>query len=193
MSKTEQDMFEVVEWSEDLDLRDFYKTAGEKGFDNNSSQKMLVDSLKSEHVWKVWIVYYKDQAVGSFAAHSLNFLPGYRICVRTCAFSDQIPMANLRTKYGIINHENITSQIYIPVTIEHFGRQNNFYITTHPSDVGTQRAVHTIWAPLMEKTGVVELDTVQEYRGHEQHFWKFNVTEFYKKMKPNPLFAYTIR
>jgi hypothetical protein len=185
--------FKVVEWSETLDLSDFYSTAHKKGFENNSSQKMLVDSLRSEKVWKVWIVYHGDIAVGSFAAHSLDFLPGYRICVRTCAFSDRLPLNNLRTTKGIIDHENITSQIYIPVTIEHFGKNSNFYITTHPSDVGTQRAVHNVWAPLMKKSGVVDLEIIKEYRGHIQHFWKFNVENFYQKMKPNKMFAYTTR
>jgi aspartate carbamoyltransferase catalytic subunit len=41
-------MFKVVPWSAELDLTEFYTTAESKGFTNNASQRMLVDSLSKE-------------------------------------------------------------------------------------------------------------------------------------------------
>ena len=46
-------MFTIIPWSEDLNLTEFYATAEAKGFTNNSSQKMLVDSLAKEKHWAV--------------------------------------------------------------------------------------------------------------------------------------------
>lgn len=184
--------FKVRKWSPELDLSQFYNEAVQRGFENNASQQMLIDCFRREREWAVWIVYRNDQAVASFAAHSLDHLPGYRICARTCAFTDLLPINNMRTKYGIINHQHITAQIFMPVSIDHFGRNQHYYISTHPSAVGTQRAVHSIWAPLLEKKGVIALETVCEYRGHEQHFWKLDVDKFLEELVPMKMFEYDL-
>lgn len=184
--------FKVRQWNPTLDLEGFYREAAARGFDNNASQKMLVDCFKQEREWAVWIVYRNDVPVASFAAHSLDFLPGYRICARTCAFTDLLPINNIRTKYGILNHQHITAQIFMPVSIQHFGQDKNFYISTHPSTVGTQRAVHSIWAPLLEKKKVISLETICEYRGHEQHFWKLDTKRFLSELEPMKMFEYDL-
>jgi hypothetical protein len=36
-------MFTVVEWTENLDLTEFYKLASIKDFANNSNQKIMID------------------------------------------------------------------------------------------------------------------------------------------------------
>ena len=74
--------YKLVKWTAELDLTDFYLEAERRGFVNNSSQKMLVDSLSREKEWCVWILYYNDQAVGTVGAHSLPELGpnAYRIC-----------------------------------------------------------------------------------------------------------------
>ena len=79
-------MYKIVPWSEELDLTKFYTIANAKGFSNNASQKMLVDSLAKEKEWNVWILYYNDNAVGSVAAHSFPEMGdnAYRIAARTC-------------------------------------------------------------------------------------------------------------
>jgi hypothetical protein len=41
-------MFKIVPWSIDLDLTEFYKGAAARGFENNSTQKMLVDCFQKE-------------------------------------------------------------------------------------------------------------------------------------------------
>jgi hypothetical protein len=186
-------LYKVVKWRPDLDLTDFYRECDHRGFDNNSTQSMLVDSLSKEQEWCVWILYYNNTAVGSVGAHSLDIFPGaYRICVRTCAFTDKLHMPTLRTRDGITTHQHVTAQIFMPVCIDWAGEDKDLYISTHPSDVGTQRMVHTVWGPSLEKTGVLQSPVDRHYRGHVQSFWKLNVNEFKKQLDSRPRWLYSI-
>jgi hypothetical protein len=60
------------------------------------------------------------------------------------------------------------------------------YITTHPSDVGTQKLVHNIYAPSLEKTNVLSRSFEREYRGHTQTFWKLNPNVFLEQLNRYP-------
>lgn len=181
-------MFKLIDWSEDLDLDQFYETAEKKGFYNNSSQKALIDCFLNEREKQVWILYYNEKAVGSVAAHSLDILPNaYRICARTCVFTDQLPFTQLRSlNYTCQQHQNITAQFFIPKCIEWAGRDKNLYITSHPSDIGTQRLVHNIYCPALEKIGTLTKEAEIDYRGHLQTFWKLNVDVFYQQLDRLP-------
>jgi hypothetical protein len=172
-------MYKMMPWSEDLDLSDFYAEAERRGFVNNATQKMLVDSLAKEDKWCVWVLYYNNTAVGTVGAHSLPELGdnAYRICARTCAFTDMMPIDHLRTREGITSHQNVTAQFFIPQCIEWVG-EGDMYITTHPSEIGTQRLVHTVWGPSLALTGCLTLAVSKEYRGHVQTFWKLNKDVF---------------
>jgi hypothetical protein len=167
-------MYSIVPWNTDLDLTDFYTESGKRGFINNASQKAMIDCFKNEVDWKVWILYYNDRAVGSVAAHTIE--EGYRICARTCVLTHLLPTTTLRTRNQIINHQHITAQYLMPACIE--WAKEPMYITSHPSEVGTQRLVHTVWGPSLEKTGVLTRAFEREYRGHVQTFWKLNVNVF---------------
>ncbi len=41
-------MYKIIPWSENLNLEEFYNTAKQKGFINNSSKKNLVDCFDRE-------------------------------------------------------------------------------------------------------------------------------------------------
>jgi len=182
-------MYSLVEWSADLDLTEFYAEAGCRGFTNNASQKMLVDSLTREDRWNVWILYYNDQAVGSVGAHSLPEMGplAYRICTRTCVFTNMLPYQQLRgLKYTCQQHQNITAQFFIPACIQWAGKNTELYISSHPSDVGTQRLVHNIYCPALVETGALERTCELEYRGHVQTFWRLNVPVFNQQLKSLP-------
>lgn len=168
-------MYKIVPWTTDLDLTHFYADAARRGFTNNSSQRVMIDCFKNENEWKVWILYYNEVAVGSVAAHSIS--EGYRICARTCVLTDLLPARSLRTRNEIITHQHVTAQFLMPVCIK-WAVSKDMYITTHPSDVGTQRLVHTIWGPSLEKSGVLTKAFEKEYRGQVQTFWKLNPTIF---------------
>ena len=179
--------YKLVKWTPELDLAEFYATAESKGFVNNASQKMLVDSLAKEKEWCVWILYYKDKAVGSVGAHSFPEMgeDAYRIAVRTCIFTDQLDGAYgnaLRTISVITKHQNPTAQFLIPACVEWCPPWGTLYITSNESKIGTQRRVHNIFGPALERQGVIKKAATLNYRRTDQTVWEFNVNEFNKQL-----------
>lgn len=181
-------MYKIVPWSEDLDLKDFYKNAKEKGFENNSNQQKMVDCFRKEKLWAVWILYYKDRAVGSVGAHSFPELGNdcFRIAARTCVFSDLLPYNSLRTTNQIVTHQHITSQFLIPACLDWMPTGSRSFITTNERATGAQRLVHTIFAPCMEKTGQMKKIKELYYRGTQQTVWEFYPDIFYKELSRYP-------
>lgn len=173
-------MYKVIPWSSELDLSSFYKEADKRGFVNNNSQQTMIDGFRNEKEWQVWILYYNDRAVGSVAAHSID--EGYRICARTCILSDLVPLNTLRTRNQIATHQHVTAQFLMPACIDWVG-DNDMYITSHPSEIGTQRLVHRVWGPAMEEVGVITKAFEKEYRGHVQTFWKVNTSVFLEQLQ----------
>ena len=182
-------MYKLIPWNADMDLSDFYRRAEEKGYKNNNSQKSLVDCFDHEQEKQVWILYHNDTAVGSVAAHSFDEMGpnSYRICARTCVLTDQTPITHLRTvKKTIQQHQNITAQYYIPQCIGWAGPSKNLYITSNESATGSQRLVHNIYCPALEKIGTLSNAGVIEYRGIEQTVWKLDVFKFFQQMSLLP-------
>jgi hypothetical protein len=181
-------MFKIVPWSKELNLIEFYATAKEKGFENNASQQMLVDSLASEKSWCVWILYYNDKAVGSVAAHSFPEMgeDAFRIAARTCVFSDHIPIISIRTRNQIVTHQHVTSQFLIPACIEWCPPWASLYITSNENSVGTQRLVHNIFGPAMETTGQMKRIKEIDYRGSRQTVWELFPSIFLNELNKYP-------
>jgi hypothetical protein len=184
-------MFEIKPWSSDLDLTEFYATAEAKGFVNNASQRMLVESLAKEQTWCVWILYYNNKAMGSVGAHSFPEMGenAYRIAVRTCVFTDAmggVYSTALRTKSVITENQNPTAQFLIPTCIEWCPSGAKMYITSNESDVGTQRRVHNIFGPLMERAGMMKRIKDIDYRGHTQTVWELLPDKFYGILNQHP-------
>ena len=48
--------YKLVPYSESIDLTEFYIQAESRGFKNNSSKKILVDSVSTERLSRVWIL-----------------------------------------------------------------------------------------------------------------------------------------
>jgi hypothetical protein len=185
-------MFSVVPWSENLDLTEFYASAKARGFENNSSQKALVECFRNEREKQVWILYFKNNPIGSVAAHSFDNIMGpgsYRIAARTCVFTDMIngPYGKaLRTKSVITENQNPTAQFLIPTCIDWAPVGSRLFITSNQSQVGTQRRVHNIFGPLMESRGMMKRIKDVEYRGHVQTVWEIFPDEFYKILNRGP-------
>lgn len=187
-------MYKIIPWNPDLDLSDFYKRAEEKGFDNNKDQKSLVDCFNNEKEKQVWILYFNDRAIGSVAAHSFDIMGSnsYRICARTCVLTDQTPITHLRTvKKTLQEHQNITAQFFIPICIQWAGPDNNLYITSNESKTGSQRLVHNIYCPALEKIGTLSNHGTINYRGTVQTAWKLNVKEFFRQLENFPRWPLT--
>jgi len=177
-------MYKIVKWSSDLNLDDFYLEAERKGFVNNSSQSAMIDCFKNEKDWCVWILFYNDIAVGSVASHSFPEMGenAYRICARTCVLSHLIPTPSLRTKNQIISHQHITGQFFIPVCIDWAPQNAELYITSNENSMGTQRLVHRIFCPAMEKSGQMKRIKDLAYRGTNQTVWQLFPDMFYKEL-----------
>ena len=181
-------MFKMVEWTEELNLSEFYNTAYNKGYINNSSKESLIDCFDNEIRKQVWILYFNSKPIGSVAAHTLDIFDrtSYRICARTCVL-DTVYQKGLGTKQKlIIQHQNITNQFYIPKAIEWAGIDSNLYISTHDSNVASQSMVHKTYCPIMEKMGLLTNEGEYFYRGHYQTFWKLNSKNFLNDLKKYP-------
>lgn len=182
-------MFKLVDYSDDLNLDSFYENALNRGFINNSSKKTMVDCFANERDWKVWILYQNDQAVGSVAAHSLDVIGpnAYRICARTCSFAEARPSHALITLNRlIVEHQNLTAQFFIPKCIEYCPPDSDLYITSNKSKIASQRQVHQIYCPTLEKFGVLTKTHELEYRGHVQTFWKLDKEIFLSQLNSYP-------
>jgi len=181
-------MFKIIPWDESLDLADFYRIAGLKGFTNNSSQKAMIDCFDREPEKCVYILYYNDIAVGSVAAHTFDIMGenSYRICARTCVFSDMIPYKSLRTRNQIVTHQHVTSQFLIPACIEWAPKGSRLFITSTDSDLGTQRLVHRIFGPAMAQTGQMQRIGDVVYRNTNQTVWELFPDVFYNELRKYP-------
>lgn len=181
-------MYKIIPWSENLNLEDFYQEAATRGFVNNASRKMLVDCFRKEKEWQVWILYFNNQAVGSVAAHSFDEMGpnSYRIAARTCVFTDKLPLNTLRTVNQIITHQHATSQFLIPTCIEWAPKGSRLYITSNENDAGTQKLVHRIFGPAMERSGQMKRVRDLFYRGTNQTVWEIFPDKFYEELGKYP-------
>jgi hypothetical protein len=178
-------VYKIIPWSENLDLTSFYDEAKQRGLENNSSQKALVDCFRNEREWAVWILYYNGEPVGSVAAHSFDDVMGpnsYRIAARTCVFTHKLPKNTLRTKNQIITHQHVTSQFLIPTCIKWTPKDSKLYITSNENSVGAQRLVHKIFAPAMEASGQMKRIKEVLYRETVQTVWELFPNNFFDEL-----------
>jgi len=186
--------YKIVEYSDDLDLTEFYKLAESKGYTNNSSKKKLVDCFSKEKEYQVWILYYENKPIGSFAAHTFDEMGegSYRIAARTCLIDYRITSAREGSLAGkgdafkcITTNQHITGQFFIPTCIEWAGKDKDLYLTSNDSGSKSQRRVHNIYFPMMEKSGQVNRVCEMMCRGDIQTIWKLNVEKFYEVLNDN--------
>lgn len=180
-------MYTVVKWHEALDLEQFYKDAADRGFVNNASQKILVDSLAKEKEWCVWILYYNNKAVGSVGAHSFPEMGenAYRVLARTCTFGTARPNSGLiTTKKLIAEHQNLTDQFLLPACIE--WARGELYATSNESPVASQRLVHRHYFPTLAKLGIVERVCDMNYRNTDQTVWRIYPDKFLANLECYP-------
>lgn len=180
-------MYTVVKWDETLDLGEFYKEAADRGFVNNASQKLLVDSLAKEKEWCVWILYYNHKAVGSVGAHSFPEMGpnAYRVLARTCTFGTARQNGGLITpKKLIAEHQNLTDQFLLPACIN--WAKGDLYATSNESQVASQRLVHKHYFPTLAKLGIVEHVCEMNYRNTDQTVWRIYPDKFLANLELYP-------
>ena len=180
-------MYTVVNWSEELDLGEFYKEAGTRGFANNASQKAMVDCFRNEPEWAVWILYQDDKAVGSVAAHSFTHMGpnAYRVLARTCTFGTARQNGGLITPRKLIaEHQNLTDQFLLPACIN--WAKGELYATSNESAVASQRLVHRHYFPTLAKLDIVERVCEMNYRNTDQTVWRIYPDKFLANLERYP-------
>lgn len=182
-------MFTIKEFDESMDLSEFYRKASERGFVNNINQSVMIDTFKKERDYKAWILFKNNDPVGSVVTHTLDILGpnAYRICARTCIlYEARPPQGLIGARHSIDKHQNLTDQYFIPTIIDYLGHDKDMYISSHPSDVGKQRLVHSVYCPMLVKKGLLTNVGEFEYRGHKQTFWKLNSIKFLEDLSNYP-------
>jgi hypothetical protein len=179
-------MYKIIDWSPTLDLSEFYSEAERRGFVNNSSQKAMIDCFRNEKLWKAWILYQDDKAIGSVVAHTFDDVMGYgsyRVLARTCTFGTARPNQGLITPQRLIaEHQNLTDQFLLPTCISWAG-MNNIYATSNDSKIASQRLVHRYYFPTLEKLGIVERIKEVHYRNTDQTVWKIRANKFLENLE----------
>ena len=169
--------YKIVPWSEDLDLREFYQTAKEKGFLNNSNEELLVDSFRNEREWNVWILYYNNNAVGSMAAHSFDDVMGpntYRVAVRTCVFTDKVETSGLKTLRTMIDYTKGQHPVgyLFKACIDWVPEGSRIFTTTVTSNTsGQQEKAHTVTSALSRFKTFKKIGDIH-YRHTDQTLWE---------------------
>jgi hypothetical protein len=182
-------MYKLVQWSEELDLTDFYAEAEQRGFVNNASQKAMIDCFRNEQSWSAWILYQDNKAVGSVVAHSFPEMgpDAYRVLARTCSFGTARPNGGLITpKRLIAEHQNLTDQFLLPACIEWTPPWGDLYATSNESTVASQRLVHRHYFPTLAKLGIVERVQELNYRNTDQTVWRIHPDKFIANLNRYP-------
>lgn len=188
-------MYKIVPYNDSLDLSFFYEESSKRGYTNNNSKKSLIDSIYSEKEHVIFILYYNNTPIGSIGAHSFPELGSnsYRIAARTCVFSNLAPtpkwytnQRTLGTLNGLNSHQHVTSQFLIPACLQWTPLCSKLYITTNNDNTAKQKSVHTLFAPLMEKKGILKYEKDMLYRGSLQTIWMFDREAFTNDLKNYP-------
>jgi hypothetical protein len=181
-------MYQLVKWTDQLDLTEFYAEAGQRGFANNASQKVMIDCFRNEPEWSAWILYQDNKAIGSVAAHSFDVMgiDCYRVLARTCTFGEARPNGGLITpKRLIAEHQNLTDQFLLPACLE-WAKGKRVFATSNESTVASQQLVHRHYFPTLEKLGIVSRVGEMLYRNTEQTVWQIYPDAFFENLKRYP-------
>lgn len=183
-------MYKIIEWSPELDLKDFYAEAKRRGFFNNSNQKVMIDCFRNEREWNAWILYENDKAIGSVAAHSFDDVMGpksYRILTRVCTFGEARPHHGLITpKRLIAEHQNLTDQFLLPTCLDWVNNRGDVYVTSNESKEASQRLVHRYYFPTLVKIGVARKVKDVNYRHTDQTVWQIYPDMFLENLSRYP-------
>ena len=69
------------------------------------------------------------------------------------------------------------------VCIEWAPADADLYITSNQSSVGTQRGVHNVFGPALERKGIMKRIKEIDYRGHNQTVWQLFPDKFLKDLE----------
>ena len=176
-------------WNEKMDLSEFYSLAKQKGFINNSNQKIMIDCFRNEKEWMAWILFKKEKPIGSVVAHSFDDVMGeksFRILARTCVLDGVVGSGLTTAKKAIQQHQNITDQYLFTKCLEWVGDRGRIYATSNTSKFASQKLVHNIYFPTLEKLGIVTKVKDVRYRYTDQTVWEIHKNKFFENLARYP-------
>lgn len=185
-------MYKLDIYNGTQDLTNFYAGAEAKGFYNNHNKTVLIDYIDNHEDATLFLLYYKDNVVGTSVSHSLQQLgilgkDAYRISARTCVINDLVDGERAHAvhnyRHSPMNHW--TSQMLTPVCMHYVGIDKPQYISTNTLETGSQSRVHTIWSKIMHDQGYLTDPIELEYKGAFQTFWKVDTKFYMKKLNEN--------
>jgi len=182
--------YQIVEYSPDIDLTDFYAENRRRGLENNINQQVMFDCFKNEKHWTGWLVKYNKKFIGGVCIHSFDDIMGpnsYRIYARSCFHTElsMKPTGYLKTHYSKL--QNVGLQLFTAVSIEWAGLDKKFYGSSNSRDVGSAQIVDKVWFPRLGERGLFSKIKEVYYRGQHQNIWELNVEEYLKQIKTVPL------
>lgn len=173
-------MYKVINWHKDLNLDSFYQKSLLKGYTNNVSQKTMIDDLRTEEVWKGFVLYKSFSPIGFTSLHSIYDIDpcGYRILCRTALIESP---ERVISRDSVKKHKHLTSRYLAPACLNSV--EGNYYISTNNSKEASQRLVHNIFMPIWREMGIAEDVIRTKYRGHDQTFWLINKQKFFDSLE----------
>jgi hypothetical protein len=182
--------YNIVEYSPNLDLVDFYNENKLRSLENNIGQQEMFDCFRNEKTWNGWLVEYNGKFIGGVCIHSFDDVMGpnsYRIYARSCFHTDlsMKPTGYVKSHYSQL--QNVGLQLFTPVSIEWAGIDKKFYGSSNSRDVGSAQIVDKVWFPRLAERGIFTKIKEVYYRGHYQNIWELNVAEYLKQIKDVPL------
>lgn len=182
-------MYKLVEWDQNINLKNFYDTAKQRGFINNSSQKSMIDCFRNEREWNAWILFCEDRAIGSVVAHSFDDVMGensYRILARTCVLEGVTHKGLMTIRKAIMQHQNMTDQFLLPKCLEWVNNRGKIYATSNISKEASQKLVNNYYFPTLAKLGIFSKIKEIHYRSTDQTVWQFHPEKFYENFNRYP-------
>jgi len=180
-------MFYLKEWNKNLDLTEFYSACKQRGFENNSSEKNMLDCRK-EKEWNAWILYKDDSAIGSVAAHSFEDVMGknaFRVLARTCILEGVRSKGLMVARTAIKQHQNMVDQYLLPACLDWAG-DNRVFATSNESPIASQRLVNKYYFPTLEEIGLVHNVGTVFYKKYYQTVWEINKKSFMDHLNQYP-------
>ena len=114
-------MFNIIQYSDQLDLSEFYQNARDQGFFRHADPSVF--DYDRELRAQAWIIYKDNKPIGSFAAHTAFPRPefkgqlAYMIWNSMCILQHE-PIGKFGPRAFHYGHQNIMSQIVSPVCIK---------------------------------------------------------------------------
>lgn len=124
-------MFQVIPYTPDLNLGDFFERAKEQGYFRHTSMDTF-NHYKKEFKSRIWFIFQENVAVACFGTNSLFPRPrfmgenAFAIINKQCVLKYNHPIIGPKAFYQ--GHQNIVSQIAVTTCLKWLDELNEPYV-----------------------------------------------------------------